>query len=57
MNIDTYFKIIGLVGGIFLGICLFPQVYKTIKTKTTEDISLSWQLLYSLGLTLIIYIF
>ena len=50
---DFIFKIVGLVGGIMLGICLFPQVYKTIKTESTEDISLAWQILYSIGLTLL----
>ena len=50
---DFFFKIVGLIGGIFLGICLIPQVYKTIVTKSTKDISLIWQLLYSTGLGLL----
>ena len=53
MNNDFIFKIIGLVGGIFLGICLMPQVYKTIKTNSTKDISLIWQILCLIGLSLL----
>ena len=53
MNFDYIVNFIGLFGGILLGICLFPQVYKTIKTKSTKDISLEWQILYSIGLSLI----
>ena len=43
----------GYAGGFILGVCLLPQVYTTIKTRTTDTISLSWQLLYLIGLSLI----
>ena len=53
MNSDFIFKLIGLFGGIFLGICLMPQVYRTIKTNSTKDLSLIWQFLYLIGLSLL----
>ena len=53
MDVDFIFELIGLFGGIFLGICLMPQVYRTIKTNSTKDISLIWQILYLIGLSLI----
>ena len=53
MDLDLIFKLIGLFGGIFLGVCLIPQVYRTIKTNSTKDISLIWQILYLIGLSLL----
>ena len=44
---------IGLFGGIILGLDLIPQVYLTITTNSTKDISLLWQLLHLLGLSLL----
>lgn len=40
---------LGYIGGAILGLCLIPQVYKILKTKSATDISISWSLLYLLG--------
>lgn len=43
---------IGYVGGGILAICLIPQVAKVVVTRSARDISISWSVLYSIGLTL-----
>lgn len=45
-------EIIGYAGGIVLAIALAPQVCLVLKTKSTKDISYSWQIIYILGLAL-----
>jgi len=50
MKIEHLFKLTGLTGGVILGLCLFPQVYKTYRTKSTKDISYSWTFLYGFGM-------
>jgi len=44
--------IIGLVAAAFTTICLFPQLVKVWKTKSTKDISAGMFTLYSSGLLL-----
>jgi len=39
MNSDNTFTIFGYIGSSFLTIMMFPQVYLTLKTKRTRDIS------------------
>ena len=53
-SLDLLFEIFGYSGGFILGLCLLPQIYKSIKTKTTKDISFGWQFLYGCGLSLIL---
>lgn len=36
---DTMIETIGLTGSIMFGICIIPQVYQTIKTKSTKGIN------------------
>ena len=36
------FEIIGFIAGILTSISLFPQVVKSIRTRSTDDISLIW---------------
>ena len=43
---------IGYIGGFTLGICVLPQLYKAISTKSTDDISFGWQCLYIIGMSL-----
>ena len=38
-------QIIGYVGGTLLNITFIPQIYKTFKTKQTDDISLIFMVL------------
>eukprot|EP01084_Bolivina_argentea_P068936 125479_1 len=40
-------------GGFVLGICLLPQIYQAISTKSTDDISFLWQFLYFTGMLLL----
>ena len=40
--------IIGYVGGTLLNITFIPQIYKTYKTKHTEDISLIYMVLQNI---------
>ena len=53
MNLNIIFEISGYSGGFILGGCLIPQIYQSIKTNSTKDISLVWTLMYSLGLILL----
>jgi uncharacterized protein with PQ loop repeat len=43
--------ILGYLGGVILSICVLPQIWKTFKTKSAGDISLSWTILYTSGLS------
>ncbi|MCL4383623.1 SemiSWEET family transporter [Candidatus Marsarchaeota archaeon] len=42
-------SLIGFIAGLFLIIAYIPQVHKTIKTKSTGDISLLFSLLIFIG--------
>jgi len=53
MNISFFFELVGLFGGILLGVDLVPQVYHTIVSNSTKDISLLWQFLHLLGLSML----
>jgi len=48
----NYITIIGLIAGIFTTISSIPQAIKTIKTRSTEDLSLGMYLILTLGLFL-----
>ena len=49
-------EIIGFIAGIFVACSLIPQTIKSWKTKSTNDISISWMLINLTGQTLwIIY--
>ena len=47
-------EILAYVGGLILSCCIIPQVYKSYKSKSTDDLSLYWLLLYILGLNFIL---
>ncbi len=51
MTIDTY-EIIGLLAAILTTAAFVPQVYKTWKTKSVEDISLTMYTVLFIGLVL-----
>jgi MtN3 and saliva related transmembrane protein len=44
--------IIGYAGGALIAVSLLPQVYKSWKSKSTEDISLVWTIIYASGICL-----
>ena len=46
-----YIDVIGYVGGFVLGVQLLPQLYKTYKTKSGDDISTFFLLLNLFGLS------
>ena len=46
---------IGYSGGIILSVCLGPQIYKILKTREVESISILWQILYITGIILHLY--
>jgi MtN3 and saliva related transmembrane protein len=48
MNID----ILGFVAGSFTTFCFVPQVWKTIKTKSTNGISLLYFIFVNIGIVL-----
>jgi MtN3 and saliva related transmembrane protein len=51
-----YTEIIGYIAGILVFISLLPQTIKSLKTKSTKDLSLWRYIIYIMGLTLwIIY--
>lgn len=48
--------LLGLLGGTLTTASFFPQVLKTLKTRSTKDVSLAMFLLLSTGITIwIIY--
>ena len=42
MNTDYIFNIFGYIGSGFLSIMMWPQIYLTIKTNKTDDISIKF---------------
>ena len=48
------FPIVGFLGSLLLGLSLAPQMIKLYTTKSAKDISLSYQILYVVGLSLIV---
>lgn len=46
---DTARDALGYVGGGVLALSLVPQIIKLVMTKSAEDISLMWSLLYFMG--------
>lgn len=52
---NKYVDILGYSGGVILSICLAPQIYKVLKTREVENISLLWQILYITGIVLHLY--
>lgn len=46
------FTVIGLIAGALTSASFFPQVLKSWTTQKTEDISLLWTLILSVGLTI-----
>ena len=58
MSNISLIDILAFLGGILLSGCLIPQIYKTYKTKDVENISIYWQVLYIIGLSMsTIYMF
>jgi len=50
------FELIGYLAGFIIAVSLTPQVIRAWKTRSTKDISITWNLLYLAGLSLwIIY--
>ena len=42
-------EILGFVAGSLVAISVFPQVYKSWKTKSTKDVAISWSLINLAG--------
>lgn len=42
-------EILGFVAGSFVAVSLVPQVIKSVKTRSTSDISLGWNLINITG--------
>jgi len=47
-------EMVGYIGGVIIALSLLPQVIKSWETKSTEDISLLWNLLLLTGLVIFI---
>ena len=45
-------EFIGYLGGFMIAVALFPQLFKTWKTKSAKDISLLWTIISLVGLIL-----
>jgi len=43
---------LGTLGGVFLSICLLPQLWKMWKTGSAADLAYGWLALYGAGLAL-----
>ncbi len=46
------FELIGYFAGLIIAVSLTPQVVKAWKTRSTKDISITWNLFYLAGLSL-----
>ena len=44
------FELVGYIAGLLVSISLSPQLIKTIRTKSTKDISILWTLILMSGL-------
>lgn len=44
--------LIGYIAGLIIAISLTPQVIKSWRTKSTKDISITWNIIYISGLLL-----
>ena len=42
-------EVIGFIAGSLVAISVFPQVYKSWKTRSTKDIALSWSVINLIG--------
>ena len=52
------YELIGFIAGFLISIALLPQVIKTWRSKSSEDISLYWTIILMSGLFLwIVYAF
>ncbi|GAB9463581.1 Isoleucine--trna ligase [Globisporangium polare] len=49
-----FYNILGLLGSFVISASLVPQIYKVFTTKSARDISRNFQLLYVLGLIMIL---
>lgn len=45
MSRDFMYNLFGYIGSIIVGIMLIPQVYLTIKTEKTDDLSIEFLIL------------
>lgn len=45
-------ELVGYLAGLIIAISLTPQVIKAWKTKSTKDISVTWNIIYLAGLSL-----
>ena len=45
-------QLTGYLAGLTIAVSLTPQVIKAWKTKSTKDISISWNIIYIFGLLL-----
>jgi len=52
-DIDLFFDLVGLFGGIIFTICNIPQIIKIIKTNSSKDISFASLLFYLVGSILV----
>lgn len=49
-----FYNILGLLGSFVISASLVPQIYKVFTTKSARDISRNFQLLYVIGLIMIL---
>ena len=47
-------ELIGHVAGFLIALALVPQVVKSLKTKSTKDISILWNSVFLVGITLMV---
>lgn len=53
-NCQIFFEICGILAGFFSTISLFPQIYKTCKSKSSGD--LSWMMIITIILSAIFWV-
>ena len=53
IEIDIY-ETCGYVSGFLFAFSLVPQIYKSYKTKKMDDISYCWQIIFILGMILML---
>lgn len=52
INLEIFFNILQLIGGIILSIGYAPQIWKTFRTKKVDDLSLPYYVNVFIGVAL-----
>tara|TARA_X000000950_G_C13884958_1_gene648468 strand:+ start:568 stop:924 length:357 start_codon:yes stop_codon:yes gene_type:complete len=52
INMQPIYLVAGFLGTFIISVVLFPQIYRTFKTRDVEGISLTWLVMHTFGCSL-----